>query len=167
MENPYQSSEPQWAGYEPAGGEPVSDEVVEALSQTRPWTMVCAVLGFLGGGMMLLLGVGVTLLGVISPEILEEATQDNNGFNGVPPLWIGLIYVFISFLYFVPSGLLYRYSKRIRRLALETTQDNLLGALQSQKSFWKVVGVGMIVMLGLSMILFIGGMIVGMIAAMR
>jgi hypothetical protein len=80
-------------------------------------------------------------------------------------LFIGLMYVVMTLLYFVPSLHLGHYASSIGRLVQSGTEDDLEEALGRQRAFWKFVGIMVIVMICLYALIFVGALLFGVAAA--
>jgi len=114
----------------------VTENMLQSLRETKPWTRFMSVLGFIGVGIMTLVGL-VFILGM---SFLPQQA-------GGPPMAImGIIYILGSVLYFVPSLYLFKYASAIGRLR-DGSQEALEDALLYQKSFWKFIGILTLVML--------------------
>lgn len=130
-QNPYRS--PSECGDAGQAGPVVTHTVLTLLAQTQPWVRFLSVLGFILAGLMVLVGLiaGVVMMG--------------RGPGSV----IFFIYVPMSLLYFIPSLFLFRYASRIAELRRTGSVAHLEEALAAQKSFWKFVGIAMLVVIAL------------------
>ena len=106
-----------------------------ALRATRPWTRLLSILGFILVAISILSG-----LALIFGRNFLPASADK------PPLILtGIINVAASIFYLVPSIWLYRYSSAISRFLGGGGAIELGNALVYQKSFWKFVGIVILV----------------------
>jgi hypothetical protein len=135
----------------PAGGA-VSDAVVEPLRSTRPWVIFLAVLGFIGAGLMVVVGLAMLAMGRLIPNV---------------PGAFGLIYIALGAVYVFPSLHLLRYGSAIARLVRDPRTDLLAVALGHQRSFWKLVGIMTAVLLALYPIAIVVFVVMAMKGAMR
>jgi hypothetical protein len=118
----------------------VPDHIVEQLRGTRPWVIFLAVLGFLGAGVMV-------LLGVVMMVVAGAAT----GSAAKLPSWVGLVYVVFSAICLVPAIYMIRYASSIGRLIRDPRMELLGAALNAQRVYWKALGlmcIGMFVLYG-------------------
>ena len=117
----------------------LNDRVLELLRQTKPWVRFLSVMGFIICGLMLLTGLGTGLTGVSTgrPEMIG----------------MGILYPIMSILYIFPSLFLFRYASCIGDFLISRRGGAFEGAIEAQKSFWKFVGILMLVMLGLYAVL--------------
>jgi hypothetical protein len=140
--NPYQPPQAVQAFYPSGPDAPldagtVPDAIVEHLRRTRPWVTFLAIVGLISAGMMVLLGVGVTLAGLLG----RESTGVAMAVGG------GLFYLLFGVIYLWPSLGLLRYGSAIGQLIRDPRMDQLGAALDLQRSFWKVVGIMTAVMI--------------------
>jgi hypothetical protein len=110
-------------------GAKVTDNMVNALRATRPWTMLLAILGFISIALMLVGGVLLMFTSMLMP-----------GKAGFASTLTGILYLVIALVYFIPALYLLRYSSAIERFMSSGLEADLESALSSQKSFWKFVG---------------------------
>jgi hypothetical protein len=141
------------AGMSAAGREgTVPPAVVELLRQTKPWVTFLAIMGFIGAGLIGLAGLAVMAFGAAM------------GPKGLP--WpFGLVYILLAVFDIFPSLFLFRYGASIRRLLEGGGVDALTDAIARQKSFWRLVGITTVVILGIYGLVIVGGIVVGVIAA--
>ncbi|HEX2573468.1 MAG TPA: hypothetical protein VH877_28220 [Polyangia bacterium] len=124
--------------------------LVESMRLTKPWVKFLGILGFIGSGVMLLLGLFMLIVGA----------------NSKLPSWVGIIYLPLAALYIAPSLFLYRYGAAIEVFLRQVNLENLGEALQHQKSFWRFVGILSAVMLILYGAIFVLAMLGGIGAAL-
>lgn len=122
----------------------VASGIAGVLAATQPWVRLMSILGFLSAALMILSGVVVGIAGVAM-----------TGESGMAAL--GLIYPVMGILYVIPSVYLFRYANRIGEYVRGGQEIQLEMALDSQRAFWKFVGVFTIVMFAIG--------ILGMLAA--
>lgn len=103
----------------------------KSLRATRIWTRFLSILGFIGTGLMILIGLGV-ILGESFIPVSEKA----------PPLFLmGILYLLSSVFYLIPSIWLAKYSSAISAFLKAGDAIELGKAIAYQKSFWKFVGI--------------------------
>lgn len=135
----------------------VTERMVAALRRTRPWVLFLAVLGFITSGFMVLLGMAMTLM-----SSFMGGMQDELGF---PPIILGLVYLFVAAIYFFPCLLLQRYASAIRELVSGGGVVALEDALERQQSFWRLLGILALVTIVLYLLVILGFIVFGVIAA--
>jgi hypothetical protein len=99
------------------------------LAGTQPWVRLMSILGFISAGLMILSGVGMLIFGMAQLG------------GGAEAFAIGIIYPLFGILYMVPSLYLFRYATRIAEYLRGNQEIQLELALDSQRSFWKFVGI--------------------------
>ncbi|MEM6312980.1 MAG: hypothetical protein AAF743_02790 [Planctomycetota bacterium] len=146
------STQPIDLGYDGGRrGDVIADErCIQALSGTRPWVMTWAVLMFLGaalfglGGIFMMVAMGLASAG------------GGGGTLGPEPsvmIGIGVGYLIGAAVYVVLGVMLVRYFAAIGRTARHRQTDDLLAAINAQKSFWRLTVIIMIVFV----VLYIAG----------
>jgi hypothetical protein len=133
-----------------AGHGVVPPDVVRLLGQTKPWVRFMSVLGFIGTGLMALLGIVVMIAGGLGDKV---------------PAAMGLVYVVFGAIYIAPSIFLGRYAGSIARLVVDGSMESLGEAMGHQKSFWKFVGLLTAILLGLYAVILVIALVVGIGAA--
>jgi hypothetical protein len=126
--------------------------ISNSLRATRPWTRLFSILGFIGTGMIILMGIALALGG----PFFQAAER-------VPlPAYAGIFYILGSILYLVPSIWLFKYSSAITRFLSGGGAIELGNAIAFQKSFWKFLGIMTLVMIGLTVIGIIAAIFIPM-----
>lgn len=92
-----------------------------------------SILMFVVGGLMAFGGLFALVGGLIG--------GGRSGMFGPMGAFVGLIYVALALLYFVPAIHLSRYASRIAQLRAAGLVGDLESALDAQKSFWKFIGI--------------------------
>jgi hypothetical protein len=109
--------------------------MVNSLRATRPWTRLISILGFIGVAFSILAGIAM-IIGRNFFPISDKA----------PPLaFLGIIYMLTSVFYLVPSIWLSKYSSAISSFLKGSDAIQLAKAIAYQKSFWKFVGITVLV----------------------
>ncbi len=103
-------------------------ESARLLDATRPWVRLIGIVLFVTAGIMILAGLAVGVAG--------------GALGQVASLSLGLVYVLMSALYIMPGLYLVRYAARIREFVTQGQRAaQLESALETQRAFWKFVGV--------------------------
>ena len=109
--------------------------IMKSLRATKPWTRLFSILGFIGTGITILVGLGLMVGGDLIPMSPKA-----------PPLaYLGIFYILTSVFYLVPSIWLSKYSSAIASFLKGGDSVQLGNAMAYQKSFWKFVGILMLV----------------------
>jgi hypothetical protein len=104
---------------------------MNSLRATKPWTRLLSILGFIGTGLTVLIGLGI----ILGRNFLPVSPK-------APPLvFLGIFYILTSVLYLVPSIWLSKYSSAIASFLKGGDSVQLAKAMAYQKSFWKFVGI--------------------------
>lgn len=101
--------------------------IQSALAGTKPWVRLVSIIGFVSSGFMILGGVAGGVVGALmgTPEAAA----------------LIFIYPLMGLLYLVPSLYLFRFATRIGEYVQGGQEAQLELALESQRSFWKFVGI--------------------------
>lgn len=143
MDNPYSSPTSGSTPSLPPGG--VTPGVIQALAATKPWVRLCSVIGFIMTGFIVLAALAMFLFG---GAMAFGPAADAMPFAGFPAI-LGVIYLASAFFYFFPSLKLWKYGSHILDLMGSQSVHDLEAALESQRSFWKFVGILILVAIGL------------------
>ncbi|QJE98345.1 DUF5362 family protein [Luteolibacter luteus] len=159
MDNPYQPSIHGGAPPPLSASSATSIGVVQGLAATKPWVRFCAILGFIMTGVMALFGVimmvGMTFAG------MSKAGASEMGMLVV----LGAIYLLLAAIYLVPTLRLWKYGTAIMHLMMSGSVTDLDKALEHHRSFWKFVGILMILGTIVSILGFLGGLLAGLATA--
>ncbi len=135
------------------GSGAVSASIMQSMTKTRPWVLLFAVLGFIGAGLMLIGSVGAIVGGITMLNVSAGDAPSKAGLGGL--LAVGLFYLVITALYFWVSLYLLRYASAIKRLKLSNQLVDLEAALANQASFWKLVGIMVLISVVVSIVIII------------
>ena len=124
--------------------------IMNSLRATKPWTRLLSILGFIGTGFTILIGLGI-MVGRNFIPISPKA----------PPLaFLGIFYILTSVLYLVPSIWLSRYSSAIDSFLKGGDSVQLGNAMAYQKSFWKFVGILVLVSVAIAILGIIAAILI-------
>jgi hypothetical protein len=133
----------------------LTEGMLRYLKEASPWLRFVGILSFIGGGVLCLLGIGVSLAGAIGSGGVMPAGML---FGTVGPL-IGLVYIVSGVIVFFPSRFMYSFGSRIKRYMGSGAPEDLEQALKNNKSLWKFSGIVCIVYLAFIPLAIIGGII--------
>jgi hypothetical protein len=136
------------------GGSTVSPVAVQMLAQTKPWVRLFSILMFVGFGIIALFSLFGLFAGVMV-----------GGRASALGLIPSLVNLAVAALYFFPALFLSRYASRIGSLVASNRAEDLEGALEAQKSFWKFIGILTAIWLGLVLILVLLMVVLGVAGA--
>ena len=132
-DNPYQA--PAEAVYSNDPPDPTLDRVASMLQQTKPWVRFISVITFLGSAFMVL--GGLFMIFIMASGVAHAAAPEM--------AVVGFIYLVMAFIYIIPGVFLWKYADRIALFIQNRSTGTLASALEAQKSFWKFVGILMII----------------------
>jgi len=121
-------------------------EMISYLLETSKWAKLLAILGFVGIGILVLMGifvmVGLPVLGKFSA-------------SSFPMGFMGFFYFIIAALYYVPVNDLYIFSKEIKSGILLKNIPAVTYAFKNLKSMFKYIGIFTIVILSIYALAFL------------
>ena len=131
--------------------------IMNSLRATKPWTRFLSILGFIGTGLTILVGLGLMVGGNLIPMPPEA-----------PPLaYLGIFYILTSVFYLVPSIWLSKYSSAITSFLKGGDAVQLGNAIAYQKSFWKFVGIMVLVSIVIAILGIIAAILIPTFLAFR
>lgn len=130
----------------------ISSIAISHLVRTRKWVRLCSVMGFIGSAFMILAGIIMMATGGMlgaSSGLRGSAYSTGLGIG------MGLFYLVFAVLYIYPSLRLWQYASSITRLEQSRDSYSLETALDRQRSFWKFVGIMILLLIILYAVMFI------------
>jgi hypothetical protein len=123
--------------------------MVNSLRATRPWTRLLSILGFIGVAFLIFAGIAM----IVGRKFFPLSDKE--------PLlaFLGIIYILASVFYLVPSIWLSKYSSAITSFLKESDAIQLAKAIAYQKSFWKFVGIAVLVLMVIAVLGIIAGIL--------
>lgn len=122
----------------------LSEKSLEYLTETRKWTNFLSILGFIGIGLMILIGL---VAGIAS-------SASRGGFG----ILASFIYIVFGGLYLIPIYHLYKFSNEIKQAIDYRRNYSVESAFESLKSHYKFIGIFTIVIISLYILIFIGSL---------
>jgi hypothetical protein len=116
---------------------PVTPLMIDHLRATKPWVRFISILMFISVGFMFLGGLAMMFLGAMS----SAPGMQGNAFGPM----IGIIYFIFGGLYLAPAYFLHQYASSIGDFLKGGGDSAMETALGSQKSFWRFIGILMLV----------------------
>lgn len=111
----------------------------------------------------MVLGAGLMFLG----GLVGLAASGKSGMGGaealVGPIG-GLFYLVMAGFYALPGFLMHRFANAIDSFVMAQSASAMEDALDKSRSYWKTCGIMALVMVGLSILLFVGTIAVGIVA---
>ncbi len=132
--NPYASprshTDQAVPAYDAADSRAITPGIRQAMSQTRPWVLFLAILGFVLGGLTVFGALAVITVSFVSEKFI-----------------MGPFYLIYAAIYLGCAYYLFLYARRIRAFERTDRVVDLEAALVAQKSFWKLLGIIVAIML--------------------
>jgi hypothetical protein len=160
-ENPYKSPETSIVPENSQGaGTALTETMLGYLNEASPWLRFIGVLGFIGCGIMCLIGI----ISAVSSSVLSSFAGELIPF---PAGLLSLFYVAGGALYFFPALFTYNFGAKICDYRLSSSNDDLELAFRNNKSLWKFNGILAIVCLSFIPFLIIMSIIFAAVTAAR
>jgi hypothetical protein len=138
----------------------ISPESLGYLNTTRKWTMFFAILGFIFLGLMLIIGLlaGSLLSGLtsgLSGSSGMEGMEGAKAAGGIASVLVFIVILIFAVIYFFPLLYLLRFSKHTANAVANLDSNEMQLAFKNLKSYWKYIGILIIIVLALYLIIFI------------
>jgi len=160
-ENPYKSPETLIVPEKTEGaGTALTETMLGYLKEASPWIRFIGILGFIGCGIMCLIGI----ISVIFSSSFSSFAEELGSF---PAGLLSLFYIAGGALYFFPARFTYFFGAKIRDYQLSGSKDDLEIAFKNNKSLWKFNGIAAIVCLALIPFMIIISIIFAAVTAAR
>lgn len=124
----------------------ITPAMIHYLKQTKPWVRFISVMLFIGTILVFLLG----LVMILGAGLLSSLSR--TAFGGAPLGLLGLAYAAMACICFFPSLYLCRYASAIRVALMKDQAGGVEEALKNQRSFWRFMGILLLVFLVLQII---------------
>lgn len=124
----------------------INNEIIGYLIETSKWGKFLAIVGFIGMGLLFLLGI----VFIIGFSIFSSAST-----MGVPMRIMGFIYMIMAASYYFPLKYLYNYSVLLKQGVAFSNQEAVNSGFKNLKSIFKFFGVFTIVVLSLYALIII------------
>ena len=126
------------------------------LKEISTWTYFLSILGFIGIGLMVLVGI---FFSVAMGSMPGGNPYENLGIN---MSYFGLIYIVLGLIYFFPILYLFNFSRKMKIALSSNNNDELTDAFSNLKSHYKFAGIFTIVVISLYILIIVVAMIAGM-----
>lgn len=136
----------------------INSEIKGYLLETSKWGKFLAIMGYIGMGILLLLGV----IFIVGFSIFNSVSS-----VGFPMRIMGFIYVLISVLYYFPLKYLYNCSVQLKQGLNSANQPAITSGFENLKSLFKFMGVFTIVVLSIYVLIIIVAVPVAIFSSMR
>ncbi|MBQ0016418.1 MAG: hypothetical protein KBT04_05495 [Bacteroidales bacterium] len=124
--------------------------IKEILTETAKWMRFLSIVGLVGE--LFVFGVGVLMI-----------FSDRGDVNGIPSIWMGVIYIVVAIISLFPLIYLNGCSQSITEAYKEPNMEKLLNAVKYNKRFWKLYGIFVLIYLVIIALLILFGLFWGCI----
>ncbi len=124
-------------------------ETESYLKTTAKWSFFLAIMGFLLIAFLLIMGI--TMFGL--SKVMNEYSDFKNLPFQVPYVLIGIFYILIAFIYFLPSYNLLKFGSKIQSGLKQRIQADVDEGLKNLKRLFMFFGVLTIITISLSIML--------------
>lgn len=138
--NPYSSPAANLFGsVSETSAQGVSEPVLLQLKRTKPWVRLISVCCLILGILMLLVAVGIGTMGGLGK--LPDSSSPSI-------MWLGTVmYALMGLLIYIYPGVkLWKFANRIATLLTRRSDEDLIAALDQQRSLWKYIGIWTLLM---------------------
>lgn len=146
-----------------AGQAQLTQYGLELLRGTRPWTRLVGVVLFVACGLL----VAISLLIIVLSLGTASMGPRGAGIAGGAGAILGVFYILFGLLYFFPGLYLNRFANRVTDLINQPDERALERVLEAQRSFWRFVGIALLVVLCLNGVFLLFVLAAGGLASMR
>jgi len=126
----------------------VTAKIQSHLGDAGRWSKFLAILGFNFMGLLVLVGIIMS----IAMAIIPNTTQPGMPF---PPLLIGVFYLVVAGIYFLPLLYLYRFSTQINKALRLKNQEQFASAFSNLKAHYRFIGIMMIIGIALYVLIVV------------
>jgi hypothetical protein len=136
----------------------INSEIKGYLLETSKWGKFLAIIGYVGMGLLLLLGLAF----IVGFSIFSSVS--NVGF---PMRIMGFIYILISVVYYFPVNYLYKFSIQFKQGFNSINQQTITSGFENLKSLFKFMGIFTIVVLSIYVLIIIVAVPVAIVSAIK
>ncbi len=131
----------------------LTDNSLKYLKTTSQWTRFLAILGFIGAGLLLLVGIILIPLGFF----IDSPTHTPHLF-----IFLGLIYLVLAGISFIPTWYLYKFSTNVEKMLTFRINQKVEEAFLYLMKYYRFTGIMVIVILVIYVLVIIIGVVIGM-----
>ena len=130
-----------------------SSTIQNYLKEAAKWANFLAILGFVGIGLMVLLGVFVSFVF----GAMDGFGGGSNPYSGlgISGGMLGLFYIVIALFYFFPVLYMYKFSRKMKSALYSNDTGELTESFKNLKSLFKFMGILAIVIISLYVLIFL------------
>lgn len=131
----------------------IGEDIKGYLKEITKWTNFLSIIGFVGLGLMVVVGFFISFSSNLSNFGGDAAY--NLGYS----MGIGLFYVLIAMIYFFPILYLYKFAKKMKNALKLNNNEDFKMAFTNLKSHYKFMGIFAIVIISIYVLIIIGSML--------
>ena len=105
--------------------------MIDSLRQSRQWVRLLCILGFITAGLMMLVGISSQFAGILAAMSLSSRLKPL--FSSLAMILIGLAYMCLAVLCFIPALQLHELADAIKRLPTQDGASGMEEALRHQR----------------------------------
>lgn len=124
----------------------VNSEMQDYLRSSSKWSVFLSILGFIGAGIMVMLGIFMTVLGgsmsAMSNPVLPTKIMP----------FLGVFYLLFAIVYVLPSLYLFQFANKTKKSLETNDQDLLTQGVKNLKLCFKTLGILSIVCIVLTFV---------------
>jgi hypothetical protein len=125
----------------------INTEIKGYLLEISKWGKFLAIVGYIGMGLLLLLGLAI----LIGGSIFSSFSSEVNFPIGI----VGVIYFALAIAYYFPVNYLYKFSTQIKQGLNSNVQQPVTSGFENLKSLFKFMGIFTIVILSIYALIII------------
>ncbi|MBC8754800.1 hypothetical protein H2O64_08970 [Kordia sp. YSTF-M3] len=129
------------------------------LRETAKWAFILAIIGFIMIGIFVFVAVFFLVMFTALNSSVNPFVQ-----SGLSVEFVAIVYFVMALLYFFPVLYLYKFSRKMKSALIEKNTEDLTLAFSNLKSFFKFIGITVLIFLGLY-ILILGFSIIAGVSA--
>ncbi|MCG6185912.1 hypothetical protein [Maribellus maritimus] len=135
----------------------ITEEVSTYMNEAGKWGKFLAILGFVFMGLLVAGGFVMSIVFALIPT---------EGFGGLPfpTFLIGVFYLIIGAIYFLPILYLYRFSTGIKMALSLKNQHQFVKAFYNLKALYRFIGIFMIVIFAIYLLMIVIMIFAGLFA---
>ncbi len=124
------------------GNEPLtlSEDTLSHINRAQKWTKFLSILGFIGLGILILAGVAMIVMGLLLGTQINE-------MSSFPFAIMGVVYLILGAVSFVPTLYLYKFSENGGTLVNYRRQDKVEETFRYLGKYYQFVGIMTIVVI--------------------
>lgn len=124
----------------------------QALLVASKWAKFLSIIGFIGVGLMVLIGIFI---------MFQLANIPIRIGNGLPVGLFGFIYIAMALFYFFPVYYLFQFANNTKKGLSNNSNESVEIGLVNLKSMFKFIGIFTVVILSIYALIFIVAFVVG------